>query len=60
MLCIQGNHVFVRKRAFAKHCNDEIVKELLIEDALVYDDYSSPICHLDPPLHSFKHLLTNP
>ena len=51
LVWVRGGNCFVLRRAF-RHCGmDEVTKELLASDALVYGGYSAGIDMLTPSLH---------
>lgn len=50
LLWIRGGNAFILRRAFRQSGADEIIKELLEKDALVYGGYSAGVLMLTPSL----------
>jgi len=48
---VRGGNCFVLRRAFKQSGADEILKDMLIRDAIVYAGYSAAICMLTPSMH---------
>lgn len=51
LVWVRGGNAFVLRRAFRQSGADEIMKELLANDAIVYGGYSAGIDMLTPTLH---------
>lgn len=51
LLWVRGGNVFILRRAFRQSGADEIIRELLTDDLLVYGGYSAGIGILTPSLH---------
>ncbi len=51
LLWVRGGNAFILRRAFRQSGADEIIKELLADDAVVYGGYSAGIDMLTPSLH---------
>lgn len=51
LVWVRGGNAFVLRRAFRQSRADEIMKELLASDAIVYGGYSAGIDMLTPSLH---------
>ncbi len=54
LLWVRGGNTFVLRRAFRMSGADEIVKELLSTDSVVYGGYSAGIDILTPTLHGIE------
>jgi len=54
LIYVRGGQVFVLRRAFRQSGADEIIRELLANDAIVYAGYSAGICMLGPTLHGYE------
>ncbi len=50
LLWVRGGNAFILRRAFRQSGADEIIKELLEKDALVYGGYSAGVLMLTPSL----------
>ncbi len=50
LLWVRGGNAFVLRKAMEKSSADEIIKQLLQEDALVYGGYSAGMCILSPTM----------
>ena len=50
LIWARGGNTFVLRRAYRQSGFDEIIKELLAKDAIVYGGYSAGICLLGPTL----------
>ncbi len=59
LVWVRGGNAFVLRRAFRQSGADEIIKELLVNDAIVYGGYSAGIDMLTPSLHGAE-LVDNP
>ncbi len=51
---VRGGNVFLLRRAFKQSGFDNIIKELLAEDKIVYAGYSAGPCVLAPSLHGLE------
>jgi len=54
MLWVRGGNVFVLRRALRQSGADEILTELLQNDAIVYAGYSAAVCALAPTLRGYE------
>ncbi len=54
LIWARGGNVFVLRRAFRESGFDEILPELLAQDALVYGGYSAGVCVLAPTLRGLE------
>jgi dipeptidase E len=59
LVWVKGGNAFVLRRAFHLSGADEIIKELLANDAIVYGGYSAGVDMLTPSLHGTE-LVDNP
>lgn len=51
LVWVRGGNAFILRRAFRQSGADEIMKELLANDAIIYGGYSAGIDMLTPSLH---------
>ena len=54
LLWVRGGNTFVLRRAFKLSGFDELLKQLLSEDAVAYGGYSAGVCILCPSLHGIE------
>ncbi len=54
LIWVRGGNAFVLRRAFKCSGADEIIKQLLEEDKLVYGGYSAGVCVLAPSLRGIE------
>jgi dipeptidase E len=54
LIYVRGGNTFVLRRAFRQSGADEIVKEMLASDTVVYAGYSAGVCLLAPSLRGIE------
>lgn len=54
LIWVRGGNVFVLRRAFRQSGADQVIAELLAEDAVVYGGYSAGVDILQPHLHGIE------
>ena len=54
LIYVRGGNVFVLRRALKQSGADELIKQLLADDAIVYAGYSAGICVLGPTLRGIE------
>ena len=54
LIWARGGNTFILRRAYKQSGFDELLKELLVKDAIVYGGYSAGICLLGPTLRGFE------
>lgn len=54
LIYVRGGNTFVLRRAFKQSGADEVLRELLARDAIVYGGYSAGVCVLAPSLRGLE------
>jgi dipeptidase E len=54
LLWVRGGNTFVLRRAFKRSGLDDLLKQLLAQDAVAYSGYSAGVCILSPSLHGIE------
>jgi dipeptidase E len=60
LIYVRGGNVFILRRAFKQSGADQLIKELLATDAVVYGGYSAGGCVLGPTLRGISGDLDDP
>lgn len=60
LIYVRGGNVFILRRAFHQSGADEIILELLANDAIVYAGYSAGCCILGPTLRGIEESADDP
>lgn len=60
LIYVRGGNTFILRRAFRQSGADEIIRELLTNDAIVYAGYSAGACVLGPTLRGLEESADDP